>query len=345
MTQSATTQTPHRACRDAECGHPECRIGELTGSAHGESTGAHSPRRCRRACDHARHREPAADHVGEIFAAFPQLDTGDRALRHTTRAGADRHRDFDEIEAELRALTKRRAGGSSTTAHRGHAPEPGAHDPVQPPGRPLRARRLRRTTPRPDSIRPGAPRPERMGESSSFDPSHVPQRYRQGPLLTPAWSHPPAKTAGGGVHATERLGRGNACPRRAGQPAGRRDRRRAGQTQADRGQPAPLVLDRQALRGRGMVLLDLVQEGNLGLIRASRVRLHEGFKFSTQRDVWIARRSPGRTRISPHHRIPVHMVETMKQCCGSSVRCCRSSGASRRSKNRAQSRPHPRPRA
>ncbi len=67
--------------------------------------------------------------------------------------------------------------------------------------------------------------------------------------------------------------------------------------------------------GRGMLFLDLIQEGNLGLIRAAEKFDHErGFKFSTYATWWIRQAI---TRAIADHartiRIPVHMVETINK--------------------------------
>ncbi|HYH13260.1 MAG TPA: RNA polymerase sigma factor RpoD [Thermomicrobiales bacterium] len=67
--------------------------------------------------------------------------------------------------------------------------------------------------------------------------------------------------------------------------------------------------------GRGMGMLDLVQEGNLGLIRAvEKFQHHKGFKFSTYATWWI-RQAITRAIADQARtiRIPVHMVETINR--------------------------------
>ena len=248
--------------------------------------------------------------TGEIFAALPKLEPETQELADIyTGFNARGVQVIDEIEEELRAEDANR--------HRGDRED---RDEPAPAPRP-------RTSAAPTSAaRPGsasepvrhlrAPRPERS-EGGSFDPVRMYlKEIGKVPLLTGPQEVTLAKRIEAGVLAAERLEA----------DTGLSDEQREGELAvvAD-GELAKRQLTEANLRlvvsiakryvGRGMALLDLVQEGNLGLIRAvEKFDYTKGFKFSTYATWWI-RQAITRAIADQARtiRIPVHMVETMNK--------------------------------
>ena len=140
------------------------------------------------------------------------------------------------------------------------------------------------------------------------------------PLLTAAEEIDLAMKIEAGVEASEKLEAAD-----AGEiEMERRERRRLGRIE-QLGLDAKQQLIEANLRlvvsiakryvGRGMLFLDLIQEGNLGLIRAvEKFDYKKGFKFSTYATWWI-RQAITRAIADQARtiRIPVHMVETINK--------------------------------
>ncbi|HEY7948180.1 MAG TPA: RNA polymerase sigma factor RpoD [Acidimicrobiales bacterium] len=175
------------------------------------------------------------------------------------------------------------------------------------------------------------PRPGRARVSSYSSPDHAGgaaadpvhtylKEIGKVPLLTGDLEVELAKRIEAGTAAAEEL---------AGHDDGRHvlapDERTKVQRQVRRGQRAKEALIEANLRlvvsiakryrNRGLAFLDLIQEGNLGLMRAvEKFDYTKGFKFSTYATWWIrqaitrALADQGRTI-----RIPVHMVETINK--------------------------------
>jgi RNA polymerase primary sigma factor len=266
----------------------------------------------------ARHKERATITSGEIFAAFPQLEPETAQLASIyTRLAESGIEVVDEIEAELLREDEERAGAFADATHRTRTTEPGRSTTVSRPGEAMAARRLRRDAAAARLDRVGDARPDRAGESSSFDPVRMYlKEIGKVPLLTADQEVTLAKRLEAGVNAAERLESGDYL---------------SGEEQASLqaivtdGEIAKRKLTEANLRlvvsiakryvGRGMVLLDLVQEGNLGLIRAvEKFDYTKGFKFSTYATWWI-RQAITRSIADQARtiRIPVHMVETMNK--------------------------------
>ena len=136
------------------------------------------------------------------------------------------------------------------------------------------------------------------------------------PLLTAAEEVDLAKRVEAGLFASEKLTMGASLP--AGLHRDLELIERDGQLAKKRLIEANLRLVVSIAKryvGRGMLFLDLIQEGNLGLIRAvEKFDYTKGYKFSTYATWWI-RQAITRAIADQARtiRIPVHMVETINK--------------------------------
>jgi RNA polymerase primary sigma factor len=175
-----------------------------------------------------------------------------------------------------------------------------------------------RRAPRPEPAPGENVRPDRAGEGGVSDPVRMYlKEIGKVPLLTGAQEVSLAKRIESGLLASEEIAAAD-----GGLPVD--DKERLGEVVVD-GHRAKRQLIEANLRlvvsiakryvGRGMLLLDLIQEGNLGLMRAvEKFDYTKGFKFSTYATWWI-RQAITRAIADQARtiRIPVHMVETINK--------------------------------
>ncbi|HZJ26645.1 MAG TPA: RNA polymerase sigma factor RpoD [Acidimicrobiia bacterium] len=268
--------------------------------------------------------------TGEIFAALPDLEPETAelaAIFATIRASGVEV--LDEIEEELEREDEGRvddppAGADLSAAHDllagadlpvppapvapvPPAPAPASLDAPAPAAPPTIAERRARAAARMD-------RP--ISETGSFDPVRMYlKEIGKVRLLTAPQEVTLAKRFEAGLHAVERLESEELSEgERAALEAVEVDGVLA-KSQLTEANLRLVVSIAKRYVGRGMVLLDLVQEGNLGLIRAvEKFDYSKGFKFSTYATWWI-RQAITRAIADQARtiRIPVHMVETMNK--------------------------------
>ncbi|HEX5366850.1 MAG TPA: RNA polymerase sigma factor RpoD [Acidimicrobiales bacterium] len=206
----------------------------------------------------------------------------------------------------------RRADVAATVVPLGGQPGHGA----VADGRQLSATRRRRS-------RLSGGRPVEHGPGATSDPVRMYLReIGRVPLLVAAEEVALAKRIEAGVEASVRLAELDAEGRLGALEPGEAARLQA---LADDGDDAKSSLIQANLRlvvsiakryvGRGMQLLDLIQEGNMGLMRAvEKFDYSKGFKFSTYATWWI-RQAITRSIADQARtiRIPVHMVESINR--------------------------------
>jgi len=260
--------------------------------------------------------------TGEIFAAHPDLSPEVDELQ-AIYADFERRgvRVVDEIAEELEREDERRA--LSAPARAGGAGHPRAR--ARSSGSTAASERGPGSTSAP--VVPAAERPAagstfvpRSGlhrEGGSFDPVRMYlKEIGKVPLLTGEQEVTLAMRIEAGLAAAEKAAEGESLshPERTGLSAVDADGEMA-KRQLIEANLRLVVSIAKRYTGRGMALLDLIQEGNLGLIRAvEKFDYTKGFKFSTSATWWI-RQAITRAIADQARtiRIPVHMVETMNR--------------------------------
>ena len=257
--------------------------------------------------------------TGEIFAAFHQLEPDTGELRELYDAiESTGVKILDEIAQELELEDQRRGGTPSAGSE---APATTRRPPAE--HRPAATARpgvaaTRRAAAGEEEIQNRAAGRHAAGEGGSFDPVRMYlKEIGKVPLLNAEQEVMLAKRIEAGLLSVEKLDGGDGSlteHEREGLHGVVRDGEIA-KRQLTEANLRLVVSIAKRYVGRGMALLDLIQEGNLGLIRAvEKFDYTKGFKFSTYATWWI-RQAITRAIADQARtiRIPVHMVETMNK--------------------------------
>ncbi|MCC6338757.1 MAG: RNA polymerase sigma factor RpoD [Acidimicrobiia bacterium] len=260
--------------------------------------------------------------TGEIFAAHPDLSPEVDELQAIYARFEERGiRVVDEIAEELEREDERRARtGTRPPADAGHrsATSRRAKPQAAPPA--AGAGPAGTEAPAPGRVSPGSafvPRPGSHRETGSFDPVRMYlKEIGKVPLLSGQQEVTLAMRIEAGVAAAEKAADSESLshPEQAGLSAVDADGELAKRELIEANLRLVVSIAKR-YTGRGMALLDLIQEGNLGLIRAvEKFDYTKGFKFSTYATWWI-RQAITRAIADQARtiRIPVHMVETMNR--------------------------------
>jgi RNA polymerase primary sigma factor len=194
--------------------------------------------------------------------------------------------------------------------------EPAVPAPAAAPRAPMPARPRSRSESSEGSD--AAARPDRMGEGGVSDPVRMYlKEIGKVPLLTAAQEVNLAQRIESGLAAATQIAEANGSLSSMDERslhAGVADGLRAKRQLIEANLRLVVSIAKRYV-GRGMLLLDLIQEGNLGLMRAvEKFDYTKGFKFSTYATWWI-RQAITRAIADQARtiRIPVHMVETINK--------------------------------
>jgi RNA polymerase primary sigma factor len=253
---------------------------------------------------------------GEVFAALHHLEPETAELaRIFLEIQARGIEVVDEITEELQREDAQRVGDPE---HRARRSESARSTLVTRPGEAPTARQLRPRRTAASRLDAPAGKVERASDGSTTDSVRMYlKEIGKVPLLTAAQEVWLAKRIEAGVNAAARLETDSAtmsAEEHASEEANVADGDLAKNALTEANLRLVVSIAKRYV-GRGMALLDLVQEGNLGLIRAvEKFDYTKGFKFSTYATWWI-RQAITRAIADQARtiRIPVHMVETMNK--------------------------------